>query len=1174
MLAALSALKAVGLILVGQAVAFGIAVVAAGRPAGAHGGSGGGALHLAESLAPALAGGCAGVLVRSLAIWGLAYASQRVALGAKERLRHRLVSAVLAGRAHADGPDAPRGSGAVAALASRGLDGLDEYYTTFLPAMVGAAVVPAFIGARILAADWVSAVVLVCTVPLVPVFMALIGLHTRERISRAAAGLDALSNQLAELAQGLPALVGLRRAAGRQRGLGEVSQRYRERTMGTLRTAFLSGFALELIATISVAVVAVFVGVRLVHGSLGLEVGLLALVLAPEVFLPLRSVGAAFHASEDGVEALRRAEALLGGHGPDGRPEDSAARPGTGTGTGTVHVHGLRVRYPGAGRDALQAGELALQPGGVAVLDGASGTGKTTWLKALAGLLPAGTTVGGSLVVPPPAATAWIGQHPRFTEATAARELAFHAPEATEADIAAALHRVNAATLGERPLELLSPGEQRRIAVARGLLRVRRAGARLVLADEPTAHLDPVSAAAVRAALSGLRGTATLVVATHDTELAAQLRGTAADAVADAVADPSAPDRHAADPRTAEVQPAYARAADGWTPPALAGGTADATFGDGTRRPAAGARWRLLASIRWLRSGLGGGVLLAAAAVLSGAALSAVSGWLIVNASTRPPMMVLMVAIVGVRFFGLGRAALRYVQQLAVHRAVLDWATVLRTRLWEALSERPAGWGKLTRSGDALTHLVADVDELRDAAPRVLVPLPAAVLAWVGSLATAAWLVPSTLWVFALAGVLGFGVGPWLALQVERGSAARAARHRSWIAGRLSVLIAASADLRANGASGRAAGTFARRDHDASRALVRAAAGTGLGEAVAALSAGLAALGCIAVVAVSGAAGADSAALLAVVALLGLSLQEPFANASDAMARLPLFRDRLDAVAEALEPATSASAPLAAIPGCPDAGRGAGAGGSPSSAGAARLGGLELDGVAVSWNGATDVVADVSARVGRGEWLAITGPSGSGKSSLLAVLLGLVQPSAGALRLLPGPGTPLEHGTPLDPWSDPTAAAPLLGRITWCPQEAHLFDSTVRNNLGLGRGNDDPATDAELRAAVTAVGLGSWLADQPEGLDTRIGSGGHRLSGGQRQRLAVARALVARAEVVLLDEPTAHLGQDEAGELVSDLRRALAGAAVVMVTHDPAMAARADAVLDLAVVGHRQAQLA
>ncbi|WP_372697844.1 thiol reductant ABC exporter subunit CydC [Arthrobacter sp. JSM 101049] len=1142
-LAGLSALKAVGLILLGQAVAAGIAVVAsAGEPTAAAAGFEAGMLHLAGSLAPVLVGGCLGALLRSLSTWGLAYASQRVALGAKERLRHRLVTAVLTGRARTDAPDAPRGNGAVAALASRGLDGLDEYYTTFLPAVVGAAVVPVFIGARILAADWVSAVVLVCTVPLVPLFMALIGLHTRDRISRAAAGLDALSNQLAELAQGLPALVGLRRAAGRQRGLGAVSQRYRERTMDTLRTAFLSGFALELIATISVAVVAVFVGVRLVYGSLGLEVGLLALILAPEVFLPLRNVGAAFHASEDGVEALRRAEALSGDDTADAGPTAPADRPET----GAVRVHGLRVRYPGAGRDVLRAAELELQPGGAAVLDTASGTGKTTWLKALAGLLPAGTAVEGSLVVPPATETAWIGQHPRFTEPTAARELAFHAPEATEAEIAAALREVNAAALRDRPLERLSPGEQRRVAVARGLLRVRRAGARLLLADEPTAHLDAVSAAAVRSTLAGLRGQVMLVVATHDATLAALLRGTENTLAADP--DP--------EPESLEAQPGEPPSPE---PPAR--GTADApAAGDAARRPAAGARWRLLASIRWWRSGLGGGVLLAAGAVLSGAALTAVSGWLIVNASTRPPMMVLMVAIVGVRFFGLGRAALRYVQQLAVHRAVLDWATVLRTRLWDALSERPAGWGKLTRSGDALTHLVADVDELRDAAPRVLVPLPAAVLAWAGSLATAAWLVPSTLWVFAAAGVLGFGAGPWLALQVERGSAARAARHRSWIAGRLSVLLGAEADLRANGASDRAAGDFTRRDRAASSALLRAAAGTGLGEAVAALSAGLAAMACIGVVAGSGAAGADAAALLAVVALLGLSLQEPFANASDAAARLPLFRDRLDAVAEVLEPATSVAAPLHASPADSAAHAGGGA-----SAGAGTLSGLELERVAVTWSGEAPVVADVTARVARGEWLAITGPSGSGKSSLLAVLLGLVRPSSGTLRLLPG------DGTALDPWSDPAAAAPLLGRITWCPQEAHLFDSTVRNNLSLGRSGDDQATDAELRAAVSAVGLGSWFADQSDGLDSRIGSGGHRLSGGQRQRLAVARALVARAEVVLLDEPTAHLGQDEAAALVSDLRGALAGTAVVMVTHDPAMAAGADAVLDLAAGSRREA---
>ena len=154
--------------------------------------------------------------------------------------------------------------------------------------------------------------------PLVPVFMILIGLHTQDRVKAAAAGLDRLSNQLLELAQGLPALIGLRRAEGKGRALAEVSEGYRERSMKTLRTAFLSGLALELIATISVAVVAVFIGVRLVYGHMGLEAGLLALILAPECYLPLRELGAAHHSSEDGVEALERSEKFIGGPGTEG----------------------------------------------------------------------------------------------------------------------------------------------------------------------------------------------------------------------------------------------------------------------------------------------------------------------------------------------------------------------------------------------------------------------------------------------------------------------------------------------------------------------------------------------------------------------------------------------------------------------------------------------------------------------------------------------------------------------------------------------------------------------------------------------------------------------------------------------------------------------------------------
>lgn len=143
-----------------------------------------------------------------------------------------------------------------------------------------------------------------------------------------------------------------------------------------------------------------------------------------------------------------------------------------------------------------------------------------------------------------------------------------------------------------------------------------------------------------------------------------------------------------------------------------------------------------------------------------------------------------------------------------------------------------------------------------------------------------------------------------------------------------------------------------------------------------------------------------------------------------------------------------------------------------------------------------------------------------------------------------------------------------LARVAWCPQEAHLFDSSVRSNLGLGRDAGDQPSDAELRSVLAKVGLESWLETLPAGLDERIGSGGHLLSGGQRQRLAVARALAARARVLLLDEPTAHLGADESVALVADLRAGLAGEAVLLVTHDGTVAALADRVHDLGSASH------
>ncbi|WP_313817809.1 ABC transporter transmembrane domain-containing protein, partial [Citricoccus sp.] len=381
--------------------------------------------------------GLAGVLARAAATWGQQVCARRAALGAKEELRHRMVAHRLASA----GAGADR-AGEDSVLASSGLDGLDKYFTQYLPALLTAAVMPLVLGVWILTHDWVSALVLVLTIPLIPVFMVLIGQYTEDRVRRAAEGLDRLSHHVLELARGLPVLVGLRRAGTQRQALAGVSDRYRATTMATLKTAFMSGFALELISTLSVAVVAVFIGVRLVYGELDLYTGLLVLTLAPEVYLPFRDIGSAHHASEDGVEALRRARADLDRPVPDSLSDvlgagaapavASVADPSVPVGNDRLVLRGLGIAYrvPDGGTFPAVVGhlDLDLAPGELTVLGGPSGTGKTTVLSALAGVLRGGEAeFTGTAAGLAGRRVAWLGQHPAFSEPTVGAELALYA---------------------------------------------------------------------------------------------------------------------------------------------------------------------------------------------------------------------------------------------------------------------------------------------------------------------------------------------------------------------------------------------------------------------------------------------------------------------------------------------------------------------------------------------------------------------------------------------------------------------------------------------------------------------------------------------------------------------------------------------------------------------------
>ncbi|MET4062036.1 ATP-binding cassette subfamily C protein CydCD [Arthrobacter sp. UYP6] len=1149
LLGLLAAVKAAGLVLLATGVAAGVAGLAAGGP----------------DWSWVLANGAAGAVLRSLAVWGSETVSQRAAAGVKEELRSSLTK-----RALDDGGNVPgMGSGALSVLITRGLDGLDNYYAKYLPALVTCAVVPLLVGLRILSADWLSAVVVVLTVPLVPVFMILIGLHTGDKTAAAVDALNRLSDNMLELAKGLPVLVGLGRARAQTRALRDVAENYRVRTLETLKVAFLSSLALELIATISVALVAVVIGVRLVNGSMSLELGLLALILAPECYQPLRDLGTAHHASEDGLEALKRTNAVLDAPAatplvpaapaaavlPEAPvPAGARSRAGSRAPAGTpLSVAGLTIRYAGRPRPAVSGLSFEVPAGSIAALTGSSGSGKTSVLETLAGLRRDGgdTTLEGTVTGVDRSTIAWIPQHPVLVEESTVEEIALYSglgpgEEARQA-AADALAAINSLHLLDTRTADLSPGEQRRVAVARALARIAcQPQVRVLLADEPTAHLDAASAAAVIRALDSLRGSITVLLVAHDQKAAAiadhlipvdagqpsapvsaASNDTAASGTAPVEAPPvAAPGLAATASKSASnpaSNPASNRTAAGG---AASGGTPapvrwQAELTETELHPVHQPLWKNLTVLRPWSPQFLLALLLGTGATLFAVALTSLSGWLIVRAYEQPPILLLLGAIVGVRFFGIGRSVLRYLERLRLHDAVFRATNAIRIRLWNGLLQRPVGWRRLARGGGALERLVGDVDELRDIAPRVVFAPLTGFFTAVAACVTTGLLLPEALGAQILVCMAGLLIAPLVAVGADAAARAATVRLQSRSMAAMARLLEAASDLEANSS---AAPVFARQqalDARASAAVRRSAWAQGLANALTALACSLGALYMLT------AAGNIPATVAAVIVLMQLALIEAFVAVNGSVQQFFAWRTLGDKVLPDLGTDTVEQLEE-----------------DPSERTLVPVETVELRGISYTYPGSdTPVFEDLDLDLHRDSWLAVTGPSGSGKSTLLGVLLGFLTPQEGSFRI----NGKAAAGLP-----------PAARRMAWCPQEAHLFDSTLRGNLLLARDRRQAPTEAEMVAALDAVGLGPFLAGLPEGLDTRVGGGGHFLSGGQRQRLAVARALLTEADVVLLDEPTAHLDVEAGEQLMADLSVGLRGKSVVVVTHNPADAAWCD----------------
>ena len=469
------------------------------------------------------------VIGRAVLSWGTEVAAFRASATVKQQLRSALLQRV------ADGGPAIRdqiGSADLAILATRGLDALDGYFGRYLPQLVLAVSMPVAIVAVMLGADWVSAVIVAVTVPLVPVFMALIGLVTRDRTDRQLVALQRLGGHFLDVVAGLPTLKVFGRARAQALAIREVSDRYRTRTMAALRLAFLSSLVLELVATLSVALVAVAIGLRLSAGHLDLRTALFVLVLAPEAYLPLRQLGASFHESSEGLSAAAQAFEVIDRPSPHPRSGEPAPDPSR----VPLQIDGLSVVYPGRPTPALSGASLRIDPGEVVALTGPSGCGKSTLLAALLGLVaPASGSihVGGRDLAGVDAEQwrskiAWIPQRPRLFAASIADNVRLGRPEATAEELGGALEEAGLGSVVARLPEGLetrlgdggfglSAGERRRLALARAVLR----DAPLLLLDEPTADLDGETEDLVLSALRRLSESRTVLMVAHRPALVA-----------------------------------------------------------------------------------------------------------------------------------------------------------------------------------------------------------------------------------------------------------------------------------------------------------------------------------------------------------------------------------------------------------------------------------------------------------------------------------------------------------------------------------------------------------------------------------------------------------------------------------------------------------------------------
>lgn len=1082
----------------------------------------------------------------------------------KERLRDRAFADVLA-----RGPAGLSGerTGELTSTLVEGVEALDAYYAQYLPSLALAVLVPLVVLAFVFPLDLLTGLVFAVTGPLIPVFMVLIGKLADQEARRQWVLLNRLSAHFLDVLQGLPTLKLFGRSKRQAEVVAQLSGQVGDVTLRVLRVAFLSALVLELLSTISTAVIAVEVGLRLLYGQMYFEQAFFLLILAPEFYQPLRSLGTSFHAGLSGVAAAKRVFSLLDDAGESAEVTPRSRPNRVSLATARIEFVGAGYAYASGDEPALRDVSFAIEPGSRVALVGPSGAGKST---IAAFLLRFRSPTAGTILVDgkplddvPPAEwrerVAWVPERPHLFQGTVAENIALGRPSATRAEVVRAAVEANAdefirglprgydTLVGEKGARL-SGGQAQRIALARAFLR----DAELLVLDEATASLDGRSELQVQEAIERLcKGRTTVAIAhrlstvraadqilvldggrlvqtgTHDSLLA---RGGLYRELLSASESRPQPAGVAHDPSSAAGVSAAIRSACSATTQGQRERLTERAAPDHPppRAGAVSALVRLLALVLPYWRGIGLAVLLGSLTVWSGIGLLGISAFIIAKAALHPSIADLQIAIVGVRLLGITRGVFRYLERYTSHRVTFRLLQRLHVWLYQALEPLAPARLLVYRGGDLLSRIVADVQTLEHFYVRVVAPPAVALVVGVGM-----WLLLSQYSIVVAWALVAFlvlaGVGqPMLARSLGEGPGRRLVAARSELNSRVVDGVQGMADLLSCGQELQQR----RRVGEASRGLGEAREDlSGIAAFNTALQGFLTSLALLSVLGLAiplANAGRLSGVDLAVLAIVTIA-------AFEAVQPLPAALQHLGAC---LEAAGRLFDLVDARPAVEDP-----VGPSPNPVGFC----LEAVDLAFAYDATEPLVLDgISFTLRPGETLAIVGASGAGKSTIVSLLARFWEYQGGLCL----------GGHELRDYRQEE----LHRLIAIVSQRPHLFHATIRDNLTLARPDAD---DGDLWEALSASQLDGFVRSLPKGLDTWIGEQGLRLSSGERQRLAVARALLRDAPILVLDEPTSNLDVLTSRALLESVRRACSSKALLIVTHQLAGLADGDDVLVL-----------